>query len=239
MQDQHPSSEQTARSALRSSLELPGYPEVSVFRLRYRFEAEPDPATRSLLREEELERMARFRFVEDRVRFAATRAALRELLGAALKLPPGSVPLELGQNGKPVLAPALGVHFNVSHSGAEGLIALSRAGAVGVDVELTRPDVEFRSVAARMFSPSEVAELEGLDEGAARERFYRGWTYKEAVLKALGLGIASDTRCFAVLERTALGVSADPTALPVPPERLRVAALPAPTGYAAAIAIVV
>jgi 4'-phosphopantetheinyl transferase len=238
MPEQHRGSQPPARCVQRFGLDLPGRPEVSAFRLAYRFEAEPDAETLDLLTENERERMARFRFVEDRVRFAGTRATLRALLGAELDLAPGLVPLELGHNGKPMLGPELGVHFNVSHSGSEGLIALSRSFALGVDVELKRPDIEFRSVAARVFSAAELEELEGLEEAAARERFYRGWTYKEAVLKALGLGIASDTRCFAVLERRQLGVSAEPSALPVAADRLRVAALPAASGYAAAIALV-
>jgi 4'-phosphopantetheinyl transferase len=216
---------------------LPGPPGLSGFRLSYRFDAEPDAETLDSLTKGERERMTKFRYVEDRVRFAGTRAALRSFLGAALNVAPDRVPIELGPNGKPVLREELGLYFNVSHSGSEGLLALSRSGAVGVDVELKRPDVDIRSVGARVFAAAEL--VDGLDDAAARERFYRGWTYKEAVLKALALGIAWDTRRFAVLERQNLAVSAKPNTLPVAPERLRVAALPAPDGYAAAIAWVV
>jgi 4'-phosphopantetheinyl transferase len=232
-------SESTACSVEPIVLDLPALPELSGFRLSYRFHAEPDARTLSNLTDDERERMARFRFVEDRVRFAATRSTLRALLGSALNQAPERVPIQLGPNGKPCVSPELGMHFNVSHSGTEGLLAMSRGGPVGIDVEYRRPDVDYRSVAARVFAPSELAELDQLDETAALERFYRGWTYKEAVLKALGLGMASEPRRFAVLERPDLVVSAEPDALPVSPSRLHVAALPVPAGYAAALAWVV
>jgi 4'-phosphopantetheinyl transferase len=232
-------SESSVRCVERFALEVPGSPGLSGFRLSYRFDAEPDPETLSHLTDDEQERMARFRFVEDRVRFAATRSTLRALLGSALNQAPKTVPIQFGANGKPYVSSELGLQFNVSHSGSEGLLAVSRSGAIGVDVERRRLDVDYRSVAARVFTAAELAELDELDDLAARERFYRGWTYKEAVLKALGLGLASEPRRFAVLERQGLAVSAEPSALPVAASRLRVAALPAPDGYAAAIAWVV
>jgi 4'-phosphopantetheinyl transferase len=218
-------------------LEPAGLP-LTVFRLHYLLTAEPDALALSRLTPEERERMARFRFVEDRVRFAGARSALRALLAARLGLAPDSVPLAHGNNGKPVLDPAFELHFNVSHSGAEGLLAISDAGAVGVDVERHRADIDYRGIAERMFAAAEVSELDGLDDAEARHRFYRGWVYKEAVLKALALGIGSDTKIFAVLERNGLKVSAAPGSLAVRPERLRVVPLPAPGGYSAALAFV-
>jgi 4'-phosphopantetheinyl transferase len=219
-------------------LEIPGGAELSVHRLRYHFAAEPGRETLGCLTEDERERMAKFRFVEDRVRFAGTRALLRTLLAAELELAPDRVPLELGPNGKPLLAPACSLHFNVSHSGDLGLVALSRNNPVGVDVERMRPDVEFRSVAARVFAPSELRALAALDDPAALARFYRGWTYKEAVLKALGVGLGAEPRTFAVLEGDGPDLTVEPSALATPLERVRVSRVPVPEGYAAAVAVI-
>lgn len=219
-------------------LEPAGNLPLSLFRLHYRLTAEPDAVALSRLTSPELERLSKFRFVEDRVRFAGARSALRTLLAAQLGLEPERVPIEVGSNGKPILAPAFRLHFNVSHSGAEGLLALSAQGAVGVDVERHRPDVDYLGVATRMFAEDELAELLGLAEANARHRFYRGWVYKEAVLKALGLGIGVDTKVFSVLEQNDLRLSASPGALSVPPERVTVLSLPAPAGYSAALAFI-
>jgi 4'-phosphopantetheinyl transferase len=213
-------------------------PGVTAFRLSYRLGAEPDRDALDCLLPDELERMHKFRFVDDRVRYAATRSTLRRLLGKALELEPARVPLETAAAGKPVVAAALGLEFNVSHSGGEGIVALSRAGRVGVDVEQMRQDIDHRALSARVFAPAELEEFDGLDDAAARHRFYRGWVYKEAVLKALGLGIGTETRAFAILERDALEIVTEPGALPVPANRLHLVALSAPAGYCAALAYV-
>jgi len=213
-------------------------PGVSVFRLSYRLGAEPDSGALSHLLPEELERMRRFHFVDDRVRYAATRSSLRRLLGAALGVEPVEVPLELAPLGKPAVPAHLGLEFNVSHSDGEGVVALSRTGRVGVDVERMRTDIDHLALAERVFAPAELDELAGLDDAAARHRFYRGWVYKEAVLKALGLGIGAETRTFAVLEHDRLEIVTKPGALPVAADQLRLVALSAPPGYCAALASV-
>jgi 4'-phosphopantetheinyl transferase len=182
--------------------------------------------------------MHKFHCVADQVRSAAPRSTLRRLLGKALELEPARVPRETAAAGKPMVAAALGLEFNVSHSGGEGIVALSRAGPVGVDVERMRRDIDHRALAARVFAPAELDEFDGLDEDAARHRFYRGWVYKEAVLKALGLGIGAETRSFAIIERGALEIVTEPGALPVPASRLHLVALSAPAGYCAALAYV-
>lgn len=213
-------------------------PGVSAFRLSYRLGVEPDPGALGCLLPDELERLYKFHFVDDRVRYAATRSTLRRLLGNALGLEPVHVPLEVAEAGKPMVPPALGLEFNVSHSGSEGIVALCRGGRVGVDVERMREDVDHRAVSARVFAPAELEEFAGLDDASARHRFYRGWVYKEAVLKALGLGIGAETRAFSVLERATLEVVTEPGALPVAANRLRLVALSAPPGYCAALAYV-
>jgi 4'-phosphopantetheinyl transferase len=46
--------------------------------------------------------------------------------------------------------------------------------------------------------PAEIAWLTGLGPGDRAQEFARLWTVKEAYLKALGTGLARDTRAFAV-----------------------------------------
>jgi len=49
-------------------------------------------------------------------------------------------------------------------------------------------DVE--SIARRFFSPREQAALAGLQGNAKTEAFFRCWTRKEAILKAVGAGLS-------------------------------------------------
>jgi 4'-phosphopantetheinyl transferase len=147
---------------------------------------------------DETARAARFVSVADRSRFALTRAALRQLLAAATGVPPEALVLATGQSGKPCLAATDAPHFNVSHSGSLALIGLSRLRPIGVDIEVRRDLSDLMGLAEACFSPREYRALSDLPYKARESAFYATWTGKEAVLKALGTGIAGTLRDFSV-----------------------------------------
>jgi 4'-phosphopantetheinyl transferase len=77
------------------------------------------------------------------------------------------------------------------------LIAVARDREVGVDVEeVCLEDVE--PIVRTVFSPVERAALARLSGPARLEAFYRGWTRKEAFVKALGVGLHADLTAFDV-----------------------------------------
>lgn len=82
------------------------------------------------------------------------------------------------------------VAASLSHSGERVLCAIAAAGLVGVDVERIRPRREWDRLAAFVLHPSERSRLEALEEPARWQGFYRVWTLKEAMAKALGVGLA-------------------------------------------------
>ncbi|MGO9096664.1 MAG: 4'-phosphopantetheinyl transferase family protein [Bryobacteraceae bacterium] len=131
---------------------------------------------------------ARFRFPRDRIRATSSRAGLRWLLGGYLGVPPESLVFAAGAGGKPCLAGAGAVSFNLSHSGIYTTAAVSRNREVGIDLERIRPDAAGRDIAARFFSGEERAWL---DATPGVESFFRLWTAKEAVLKAMGTGLST------------------------------------------------
>lgn len=142
-------------------------------------------------------RAAAFRRPADRWRFALTRAALRERLAAQVDRPAAALRFVTEGNGRPVLAdeggPA-GLTFNVSHSGDRALLAISRRRRVGVDIEAMRAGFDWRELTSLVCTPDEVASLAAMDDASQYPAFLRCWTAKEAVLKALGLGIAEGLR---------------------------------------------
>lgn len=120
------------------------------------------------------------------------RAPLLDLLAVYLGIDAEAVRLAEGAYGRPALDPAqaMGLDFNWSHSGDQALIAVARGIAPGVDLEQLRPRPQAMRIARRYFTAAETAALAVL-EGNARDRaFLALWTAKEAVLKALGRGIA-------------------------------------------------
>jgi 4'-phosphopantetheinyl transferase len=85
-------------------------------------------------------------------------------------------------HGRPRL-PGTGLHVSISHSGATVAVAVSSAGAVGVDVQQVVDD------SVDELSPLVLAESEAGHVAAARD-FFTYWTRKEALVKATGDGVA-------------------------------------------------
>ena len=147
-----------------------------------------DPAWLSL---EETARAARFLRRADRDRFIRSHQALRYVLGLHLGRHPRDSAFRTGAHGKPELDdPAAGhLPFNLSHSANHALIGIGAA-AIGVDVEAERPITDALAIARAHFHPGEVADLTRLSGSARLRAFFACWTRKEAVVKALGLGLS-------------------------------------------------
>lgn len=128
------------------------------------------------------------------------RAALRIALGRRLAREPRELRLVRGANGKPALAQEDGatVHFNLSHSGDLGVIAISAEAAVGVDVETVRDRAHLERLTRARFAPAEADAILALEGEERRRAFYSVWTRKEAYLKAIGLGLGAQLDSFAV-----------------------------------------
>lgn len=164
-------------------------------------------ALRRLLSPAEEARAARARIEVVRRRNTLARGWCRHLLGLALGADPQALVFGEERTGKPRLeGPASQIavsdrvlSFNLSHSGDHLVAGLALGGCLGVDVELHRPLPELEGVAARVFSEAERAALRRYPDGEPRlAAFYRGWTRKEALLKALGGGLALPLRRFGV-----------------------------------------
>jgi len=119
------------------------------------------------------------------------RAPMRALLAAYLGEPPESLMLIDGEHGRPALAaPHDSLAFNWSHSGDRALLAIARGVAPGIDLERWRARTRALEIAQRFFCAEEAAALAMLDAEQLTSAFLDLWTAKEAVLKALGRGIA-------------------------------------------------
>lgn len=125
------------------------------------------------------------------------RAPLVALLAGYLGVPESAVALDEDARGKPHLAHSTvackdgtALEFNWSHSADYALIALSRRGAVGVDIERLGKSLRANEIARRFFDAAEADFLETLDADARDHAFIGLWCAKEAVLKAVGEGLS-------------------------------------------------
>jgi 4'-phosphopantetheinyl transferase len=155
------------------------------------------PGFAARLPEAELKRADRFRFERDRRRYVVARARLRELLANRLGKDARALEFVYGENGKPALADA-SLRFNVSHCGDVAVYAFSHEREIGIDVEALHPIREADGVAAQFFSRVENEAFCALDAASRTLGFYNCWTRKEAIVKALGDGLAMPLEGFAV-----------------------------------------
>lgn len=120
------------------------------------------------------------------------RAPLRRVLAAYLGVPEDAVDLTNNQHGRPELGRSLAspLDFNWSHSGRHALIAIGRHISPGVDVERRRDRPRALEIAQRYFTREESDALAALPIDRRHMAFLDLWTAKEAVLKAIGRGIA-------------------------------------------------
>ncbi|RDS81746.1 4-phosphopantetheinyl transferase [Dyella monticola] len=130
------------------------------------------------------------------------RGPLRALLALYLGAPAESIIFVENEHGRPELAtPWRGqLQFNWSHSGDAALVTIARRLAPGVDIERVRARPRAMHVAERFFHSHETAALAALEPSRRDQAFLQLWTGKEAVLKAMGRGIAFglDRLCLAV-----------------------------------------
>lgn len=144
-----------------------------------------------LLNREEIARADRFVTPTLRRRFIVCRGRLRQLLAATTDTHPQAIEFRYGQWGKPELNGAGGeqVCFNVSHSGDWALVAIGPT-PVGIDLELLNRKINYRGISSQVLSPQERKVWDAMPGSARDLAILQLWICKEALLKALGLGIA-------------------------------------------------
>lgn len=164
--------------------------DASLWSIEIPFDENMLSSMQSVLDDSEQARAGRYVQSEDRARFVATRHALRELLSSCTGEHPAALQFHHTANGRPVLSAYPELEFSVSHSGRHALIAIAKGRAIGVDIEQIDRRTNWQDLAPAALSAAEVDAISTLPEDAQRAAFFRCWTAKEALLKAVGLGIA-------------------------------------------------
>ncbi|WP_328313219.1 4'-phosphopantetheinyl transferase superfamily protein [Streptomyces sp. NBC_00442] len=212
-------------------LALPRPHELDIWQVTVGEQEEATADVQRVLDAAERRRWSQFRSPADRNRYATAHLALRRLLGSYLAVDPADVvldrepcPLCAEPHGRPAV-PGSGLHFSLSHSGDQVLLAFGPT-PVGVDVERL-PDAAVADELATTLHPRETAELALLaGPEDRRAAFGRCWCRKEAYLKGIGtgLGVSPDVDY--------VGTGPGPAGLP----RWTLMDLTVARGYAAAVA---
>jgi 4'-phosphopantetheinyl transferase len=149
-----------------------------------------------VLSQAERERVARYRFEDDRLRSQVAWGLLRIFLGRIRGEDPRDIEFVRNEFQKPLLP--TGPSFNMAHSGDWVLLGVAPDGRFGLDVEAPRRLPNLLDLARIVFSLDEISELQSYPEAHRLSAFFRGWTRKEAFTKAIGGGLSVPLKEFAV-----------------------------------------
>ncbi|MGH3490292.1 MAG: 4'-phosphopantetheinyl transferase family protein [Actinopolymorphaceae bacterium] len=215
------------------------------------------PRHDSLLDRVEGTRRAAYRQQADADRFTLGRALARLVVARERKMPASSVRLDstcrrCGEpHGKPRVAGPAAPELSISHAGEWVLLAVSHAGAVGVDIDTVsavsagsdaaRPDAagpDAAELATQVLTGSELHHLRRLPAEEQPAGFVRYWVRKEAALKATGLGLALDPTGIEISAPDEVPVVVSSGDLDHPAETFALADVSMSEGYLAAVAVV-
>jgi 4'-phosphopantetheinyl transferase len=151
-------------------------------------------AYRELLNDAERQQEPRFYFARDRRRYLVTRALVRTVLSRYAAVDPKEWVFATNAYGRPEAvneaARDAGLTFNISHTHSLIALAVTRSRALGIDVENFRAREVSVDLARHYFAPQEVAALNAVPQAEQQHRFFEYWTFKEAYIKARGMGLS-------------------------------------------------
>ncbi|WP_318064291.1 4'-phosphopantetheinyl transferase family protein [Clostridium boliviensis] len=146
------------------------------------------------LSEEEKERLKLITIPQSRNRVMLRRSLTRMIISSYLNYFPGKIQFYRNSYGKPsVLEPVTDLKFNLSHCGKYLILIADRNREVGIDIETAHSFQKRKyEIMESLYSPEESACYQSLPARKQYQMFCRTWVMKEAVIKALSLGLTAD-----------------------------------------------
>ncbi len=159
------------------------------------------PAFYNTLSDYEKERADRFRRRSDYNCYVSAHALLRIELSKILKRNANSFIIKETKNGKPYI-PGAEIPFSLSHDNDVFTFVIGgKQQILGIDIEQIKTDFDFTNISKEYFSIKEQKLIFSFDSMVDQSRtFFELWTRKEALLKAIGIGINTDLFKVQVLE---------------------------------------
>jgi 4'-phosphopantetheinyl transferase len=152
----------------------------------------------NILSPDEKARALRFQFEIHQKRFTISRTLLRYLLSLYLSISPQEIIFGYTTYRKPYVKfpPSPSLYFNLSHSDNTVIYAFSCL-HIGVDIENIKENYPI-GIVERFFSSLEKKAWASLPQEEKISGFYRIWSRKEAIIKAIGKGLSIPLNSFSV-----------------------------------------
>lgn len=146
-----------------------------------------------LLEVHELAQQRRFYLARDRCRYLVTRALVRSVLSRYLPIAPEAWRFSTNAYGRPAIAnPDAGARliFNLSHTHSLIALGVTWDRELGIDVENITSRLGSLDLARHFYAPNEADALATVPQSILQHRFFEYWTFKEAYIKARGMGLS-------------------------------------------------
>ena len=145
-----------------------------------------------LLSKDEREKQQRFHFPKHRHLYLVSHALIRVALSGYIGVDPVKIFFSRNDYGRPEIVlknTQTPLRFNLSHTDGLIVCAIVIKEDIGVDVERIDRGENYMELARRCFSNREMSDLNMIDDGYKKERFFEYWTLKESFTKANGMGL--------------------------------------------------
>jgi len=127
----------------------------------------------------------------EKIRYTCNHRFVRRVLATYLNMPASHVTFSYAAMGKPFIKDA-SLFFNYSYRTTFGLLAISRQQEPGVDIERMKTLQDTPTFASFSFSDKEKEIIFNSADEDFQETLFTFWTFKEAIIKALGVGLNAD-----------------------------------------------
>jgi 4'-phosphopantetheinyl transferase len=141
---------------------------------------------------EEKARTHHFSLLEDKSKFIFSHVVLRLILSNYTGLSPEGIDLYENQYGKPYIRSGE-FYFNISHAKEKLAIAISKT-EIGIDLEYIDAELNLMEIEGTVLTKSEISLLSSFAPKLQAKQFFLFWTRKEAIVKAIGIGLSLDLR---------------------------------------------
>ena len=153
------------------------------------------------LSESECARADRFKHISDCNCYVAVHALLRIELSKLMGIKPKSIRIAVSESGKPFISD-FDLTFSLSRTKNMFAFVIGKHDQIiGIDIEQIKPVIDFKNISLNYFSLEEHQWISSFKNAEDQKRtFFEIWTRKEALLKALGVGLSNDLMKVHVLE---------------------------------------
>lgn len=207
--------------------------DLHIWRYTHKQEDHVAESTHPLLSKQEQERCAAYLNDAEKIRYTCNHRFVRQVLSRYTGLSPREIVFSHAQHGKPFIKGS-DIFFSYSYRADQCLLAVSRQEKVGVDIEKMKTLQDLHTFADFCFSEQEKQIIFGSGEALLQDTLFTFWTFKEAIIKALGVGLNTDLTHIELsgfLHQEANALSADGNNL------YTMRRISSPSGYRAAFAV--